>query len=857
MKTQSFFKRIQVCFLLLALLLPVLVPAFAATTYPYDTQSIESVRLRKSASSNAVVIANISAGDTVTILGVTGSYYKISFNGKTGYAMKKYIDGTSNAAESGPSGSGNALSPGAIDSYPYDTTTIDRVKLRKSASETAAVLLVVPQGESITVLDVTNNGFAKVKFDGKTGYLMSAYVNLANIPTPTPIATPTPDLGAAKYTELKSGDAGSAVRALQEALTELLFYTGTVDSKYGGQTKQAVIAFQKKNKMKETGIADGALQKLLYEGKPKNTKGTQKKVKTLAPLPEMTIKSGNTGELVERMQTRLWELGYYTEAINGVCDKKTIAAIKAFQEKHELDKTGIADPKTQNVLYGATAMRSNAVVTPAPTPTVAPPQGTVRKGDKGDDVKAVQQQLSNLGYYKGKIDGTFGQSSVEALQAFQEKSGLSSDGVCGDRTRLLLFSTGAAYAVATAVPPVATVLPSISPDVLIIKAGSRGNDVLQLQKRLAELGYYTSRLDGMYLEDDISAVRSFQSANGLKIDGKAGYETQSKLFSEAAVRGNAIDGSAGLQTLRYGDKNAAVTTLQTRLIELNYLTGAADGNFGVSTKAAVVAFQKANKLTADGVAGTKTLAALTSSNAASNKVTADDTLKEGMANASVRDLQNRLIALGYLSGTADGKFGAKTSLALIEFQKRNSLTADGVAGSKTIAKLNSSGAKLAPNATATPKPGAPTVNYGPNAAEVRYANWYSEVKARCRLYPNATIYDFTTGISWQVNMFSLGAHADAEPLTSTDTANMNRAFGKTTWNPKAVWVMMSDGRIYLASTHNTPHDPYHIRTNNFNGHICIHFPRTDSQVASIGPYATSHQKAIDLGWQGTLSRIGK
>ena len=126
------------------------------------------------------------------------------------------------------------------------------------------------------------------------------------------------------------------------------------------------------------------------------------------------------------------------------------------------------------------------------------------------------------------------------------------------------------------------------------------------------------------------------------------------------------------------------------------------------------------------------------------------------------------------------------------------------------------------------------------------------------MYPNATIYDFVTGISWQVNMFSLGAHADAEPLTANDTANMNRAFGgKTTWTPKAVWVVLSDGSVYMASTHNTPHDTWHIKTNNFDGHVCIHFPRTQAQVEAIGPYATSHQKAIDLGWTATLRRAGQ
>ena len=86
---------------------------------------------------------------------------------------------------------------------------------------------------------------------------------------------------------------------------------------------------------------------------------------------------------------------------------------------------------------------------------------------------------------------------------------------------------------------------------------------------------------------------------------------------------------------------------------------------------------------------------------------------------------------------------------------------------------------------------------------------------------------------------------------------MNKAFGnKTTWTAKAVWVVFSDGRVYMGSTHNTPHGVQHIRTNNFAGHICIHFPRTAEQVASIGSYATSHQKAIDLGWTATLARSG-
>lgn len=829
--------------------------AAVAATYPYDTTCMENVNLRQKANSTSTILKRIQAGDTITVLGVSGSYYQVKFAGVTGYAMKQYVDGTSSGAEATPEVPSELSAPSAINSYPYDTYTLDSVKLRQTASDKAAVLLTIPKDAVVTVYDVTG-GFAKVKYNGKTGYAMTAFLVLAdfsNASTSGAKATATPSPGEEKYEKLMTGSTGVHVKALQEALIELKFYEGKVDSKFGAQTKTAVNAFKKKNGMTQDGIADSAMQLLLYEGKPKDAKGYRQIVKTLPQVPGVVIKSGSKGQQVETLQVRLKELGYYLGEVSGTCDKATVTAIKDFQTKHSIKSTGEVDLETENALYGATAMAASVVITPTPAPTVAPPKGNVRQGDKGADAKAVQQRLKDLGYYTGKVNGTFDAASVKALKDFQKKSNLSDDGVCGTVTRAILFGETALYAKATAIPIAPSTAAPLTPEnTVIIKAGSRGNAVLELQKRLTELGYYSSRQDGVYLEDDISAVRAFQKANGLTVDGKAGYQTQSVLYSDTAVRGSLTN--AGI-TLRYGSTGSEVTALQNRLIELGYLSGAADGKFGVGTKTALMAFQKANNLTRDGVAGAKTQEALYAVAAVKNKIDATSTLKEGTVSAAVKDLQSRLIALGYLTGTADGKFGAKTSLALIEFQKRNSLTADGIAGLKTLTALNSGTAKAAVGAVATPKPGAISLAGAPSAASVRYANWYTEIKARCRLYPNATIYDFVTGISWQVNMFSLGAHADAEPLTANDTANMNRAFGGvTTWTPKAVWVVLSDGTVYMASTHNTPHDTSHIAGNNFSGHICIHFPRTMEQVEAIGPYATSHQKAIDLGWQATLKR---
>ena len=132
--------------------------------------------------------------------------------------------------------------PPAISEYPYDTTVIDYVKLRKVAKTEGEVILTIPAGSVVTVYDRTSNGFVKVKYDGKTGYCVDTHINLANIPAPTPKP------GAEKYTELKNGSEGAAVTALQSALAELGYLEEEdVDGKFGSKTEDALKVFQKRN----------------------------------------------------------------------------------------------------------------------------------------------------------------------------------------------------------------------------------------------------------------------------------------------------------------------------------------------------------------------------------------------------------------------------------------------------------------------------------------------------------------------------------------------------------------------------------------------------------------------------------
>ena len=117
------------------------------------------------------------------------------------------------------------------------------------------------------------------------------------------------------------------------------------------------------------------------------------------------------------------------------------------------------------------------------------------------------------------------------------------------------------------------------------------------------------------------------------------------------------------------------------------------------------------------------------------------------------------------------------------------------------------------------------------------------------------MYDPATGYSWTLRIMTKDAHMDAEPLTAEDTAIMNKAFGGvTTWSPKPVYVTFSDGKTYLGSTHNVAHTPYHLKDNNFDGHLCVHFPISMEKAQEIGPYATSHQETINEAWEKILAK---
>lgn len=214
--------------------------------------------------------------------------------------------------------------------------------------------------------------------------------------------------------------------------------------------------------------------------------------------------------------------------------------------------------------------------------------------------------------------------------------------------RLLLF--------VLALVTVMILTPGTRAEAASMKQGSRGAEVKTLQQNLIGLGYLEGTADGQYGAGTREAVKDFQAEFGLTADGVAGETTQAAIYN-------------------------AVVRLQVELKNAGYAPGTADGNFGGNTKKALEKFQSKKGLEVTGIPDKATWAAL-------------DQQSGGIrGGAAVRGadqtklMQQALIGLGYLDGTADGVSGPKTKEAVRKYQKDYGLAADGTAGADTMTSL--------------------------------------------------------------------------------------------------------------------------------------------------------------------------
>ena len=440
----------------------------------------------------------------------------------------------------------------------------------------------------------------------------------------------------------------------------------------------------------------------------------------------------------------------------------------------------------------------------------------LEKGSTGSDVKDLQTKLKKLGYYDAYVDGDYGDTTVAAVRAFQKKYNLTADGIAGKETLKKLDS---AYKNANS-----------AKDDDSLRMGDSGSAVKDLQTKLKKLGYYDGTVDSTFGSGTYAAVKAFQKKYNLTADGVAGSETLKKL--DTAYKNADSDKDDG--SLRKGATGSAVKDLQTKLKKLGFYNASIDGDYGDTTVAAVKAFQKKYNLTADGVAGSETLKKLDSAykNADSNTSTDDDSLRKGATGTAVKTLQTNLKKLGFYTAYVDGSFGATTESAVKAFQRKYGLTADGVAGSATLKKIESAVASVSSGKITTER-----------------LDWFNGGK---NVIPNGAVFqikDVSTGLIFSARRQSGGNHMDAEPLTAEDTAILKKINGGTfSWRRRAVLVKYN-GHVYAASIYSEPHGTNTILDNNFDGQFCLHF--YGSKTHGTDRVDADHQRCVEQAMKAT------
>ncbi len=139
-----------------------------------------SLNVRSGASTSSSVIGSLSNGSKVTIVGESGSWYKINYGNTTGYVSKDYIQasGESNNS-SNSSNSGNSSSETASNKSGYVVNVHSSLNVRSGASTSSSVIGSLSNGSKVTIVGESGSWY-KISYGNTTGYVSKEYVSLGS-----------------------------------------------------------------------------------------------------------------------------------------------------------------------------------------------------------------------------------------------------------------------------------------------------------------------------------------------------------------------------------------------------------------------------------------------------------------------------------------------------------------------------------------------------------------------------------------------------------------------------------------------------------------------------------------------------
>lgn len=366
-----------------------------------------------------------------------------------------------------------------------------RGQVRRPTAESKEVNIITEESSS---QEAVMEGVGRITPQGPE------YERLKDLPVPETEAAP-------EY--YRVGVEHESVAKLQERLMELGFMDNDEPTEYyGNMTQAAVKSFQRQNNLAQDGIVGPSTWEAIMDPSAKY----------------YAVSKGDQGEDIQRIQNRLYELGYLAteDLITGNFGDKTEEAVKKLQEVNALEQDGKVGRQTMNLLY-SDEIKPNMLV----------------YGDRSEVVEAAQQRLKLLGYLTTDPDGAYGLDTSIALKQFQARNDLVVDGYLGPSTRAVLNSSDAV------------------PNGLSL--GDQGDSVQQVQQLLSKYGYLSaSHVTGYFGDVTENAVKSFQKNNGLANDGSVGMQTMAKLTGTNVRRstGGTATGGSGSSSGNKGSSSS-------------------------------------------------------------------------------------------------------------------------------------------------------------------------------------------------------------------------------------------------------------------------------------------------------------
>lgn len=465
-----------------------------------------STNLRRGASTSHQVLCNLKRGEKLTVLAVSGSWYKV----RTSFDIEGYVYKSYCKAE-GVISSGSSSAEPSVNAT--DTATVvnvnQAVNMRKSPSTDSARIGTVAKGAKVWILSASGDWY-KVRTDnGVEGYISKKYLKLSGSASQGTGETATvvnvnvavnmrqsASTSSAVVAQLKKGTVVNIVSS-----TGSWYQVNTLDGKTGFVSK----SYLKLNTSTSAPVSGGTVtitanRKVGTVINVNVAVNMRQKADTSASIVAKVAKGKKVNVLQEsgswyQVQTDDGKQGYIS---------KTYLRVETVQNSETIESN-------KNTLYDKPVVGSVINVSD---------QLKIRaKATTSSQVKGYLRSNAAVTVY-GKDGEWYQISSVTGIIGYCHE----------DYIKLTNTPANEGNAGGTGIAA-----PSDCPIKRTLRSGMDNSDVVTMQKRLKELGYFNGSCTGYYGSKTLSAVKAFQAANGLGKDGVAGEKTLAKMFSSSAV----------------------------------------------------------------------------------------------------------------------------------------------------------------------------------------------------------------------------------------------------------------------------------------------------------------------------------